>query len=32
MVNVQKMMKGASFGADFLYEENVDSAEKKSSK
>ena len=29
MVNVQKRMKGASFGADFLYDENIDSAEKK---
>ena len=29
MVNVQKRMKGASFGADFLYDENIDHTEKK---
>ena len=30
--NVQKKLKPASFGADFLYDENIDHAEKKSSK
>ena len=30
--NVQKYMKSASFGADFLYDENIDYTEKKSSK
>ena len=29
MANVQKRLKGASFGADFLYDENIDYAEKK---
>ena len=30
--NVQKNMNPASFGADFLYDENIDHNEKKSSK
>ena len=30
--NVQKNMNPASFGADFLYDENIDHTEKKSSK
>ena len=30
--NVQKRLKPASFGADFLYDENIDHTEKKSSK
>ena len=30
--NIQKRLKPASFGADFLYDENIDLAEKKSSK
>jgi len=30
--NVQKGLKPASFGANFLYYENIDHAEKKSSK
>ena len=29
MVNVQKRLKGASFGADFLYDENIGCSEKK---
>ena len=29
MANVKKRLKGASFGADFLYDENIDYAEKK---
>ena len=29
MVNVQKRLKGASFGAEFLYEENLYYTEKK---
>ena len=29
MVNVQKRLNGASFGADFLYDEDIDYAEKK---
>ena len=32
MVNVQKRLKGASVQADFLHGENIDHAEKKSSK
>ena len=32
MANVQKRVKPASFGADFLYDENIDHTEKKSSK
>ena len=32
MVNVQKRLNGASVRADFLYGENIDHAEKKSSK
>ena len=32
MVNVQKRLKGASFGADFLYDENLYYTEEKSSK
>ena len=27
--NVKKRLKSASFGADFLYDENIDHAEKK---
>ena len=30
--NVKKNMNPASFGADFLYDENIDHTEKKSSK
>ena len=30
--NVRKSLKSVSFGADFLYDENIDRAEKKSSK
>ena len=30
--NVRKSLKSVSFGADFLYDENIDHAEKKSSK
>ena len=30
--NVQKRLKSVSFGADFLYDENIDHTEKKSSK
>ena len=30
--NVQKRLKSASFGADFLSDENIDHTEKKSSK
>ena len=30
--NVRKRLKPASFGADFLYDENIDHAEKKSLK
>ena len=30
--NVQKNMNPGSFGADFLYDENIDHTEKKSSK
>ena len=30
--NVQKRLKPGSFGADFLYDENIDHIEKKSSK
>ena len=30
--NAQKKLKPASFGADFLYDENIDHTEKKSSK
>ena len=30
--NVQKRLKSVSFGADFLYNENIDHTEKKSSK
>ena len=29
MANVKKRLKPASFGADFLYEENIDHTEKK---
>ena len=29
MVNVQIRLEGASFGADFLYDENIDYTEKK---
>ena len=29
MVNVQKRLKRASFGDDFLYDENIDYTEKK---
>ena len=32
MVDVQKRLKGASAEADFIYDENIDPAEKKSSK
>ena len=32
MVNVQKRLKGGSVKADFLHDENIDHAEKKSSK
>ena len=32
MVNVQKRLKEASFGADFLYDGNIDYAEKKNLK
>ena len=31
-VNVQKRLKTVSFGADFLYQENIDHTVKKSSK
>ena len=32
MVNVQESLKGGSVQADFLYGENIDHAEKKTSK
>ena len=32
MVNIQKSLKGGSAKADFLHDENIDLAEKKSSK